>query len=213
MKKYFLLFIIIAMFINANCTTPPPTRINKESSVIAINIWFPIHSALLTSDAFIPNKVYFIKIEDNDSLKAKSVITSNYWTESWNPGPARYTLYLMGAEPGKYAAVAASGCTLFSKGSVTVFFPKEVINASIVVVQPNSMIYMGHFYLTTGKLFNGMKDADEFQNYYSTLISKRYSKVFAPEEEKSYNSEELRKEFIKSKADEFKGTEWEEVVK
>jgi len=211
MKKYHLSIIVATILIIANCSTAPPTRTNKESSIIAINIFLQAHTSLLTLDSFQPEKIYFIKIEDGNELKANKVIASNYCTKSWNPGPARYTVYLMGAEPGKYAAVAASGVGHGSKNTMMVLFPEKVINSSIVMLQPKSIAYMGHFYLTTGKLINGMEGADELQKYYHTLIFRSFGRAIAPQERETYNSEEFRKEFIKSKASEFKNTEWQEV--
>jgi hypothetical protein len=225
MKKYHLSIIIATILIIVNCSTAPPTRANKESSIIAINIYLQTHTSLLTMDTFQPEKIYFIKIEDGNTLKVNKIIASNYCTESWNPGPARYTVYLMGAEPGKYAAVAASGIGHGSKKTMMVFFPEKVINSSIVMIQPKSIAYMGHFYLTTGKLTNGMEGADELQKHYYTLLTDVYGaqyvkknvllppRFFAPQEKETYNSEEFRKEFIKSKASEFKNTEWKDVIK
>ncbi len=106
--------------------------------------------------------VMIIKLKDkNDSLKQNEILSTNYYRTPFMVGFQADAIdsFLLNVEPGVYAAIGA-----FTDG-IFMYFPKEVINASMVEVKPNNMVYMGEF-----KLQNiSYEDAyfpDEFQQYY-----------------------------------------------
>lgn len=108
MKK---LLFIIAIFFCFSCATTPPSPVNQESSAIAIHAGATFHSGLTTIDCFRPEKVYFIKLNDDNSLMSNNLIESTLNVEAWwgDNLIGRNTTYAFNLPPGRYAAVAAYG--------------------------------------------------------------------------------------------------------
>lgn len=111
-------------------------------------------------------QVFFVRVDqDQDPLKADSVIPSNY--------SARDQLYLLNASPGRYVAVAtlSQGGDPRSGMAFLAFLSSEAILQTEVAIVPGRMVFMGKFSLQTSTKTDA---ADPAQNHYHDLILRNH---------------------------------------
>lgn len=173
MRKKIILFYILIIFTIFGCSTFPINKIlgiqaipepaSKGSSAIAIRIDQNFDDGISRFKLKV-SKVFIIKMKnENDSLKQRKIFLTNYYHASFMTGFQADPIdtFLLNIEPGFYAAVGAVA------DSVIIYFPEDVIKASIVEVKYGQMTYMGEY-----KLQNIAHDyryfPDDLQNYYYT---------------------------------------------
>jgi len=178
----------------------------------------------LSFSDFKTEKICFIKLDDNESIRQEEFFISNYKysTSFWN---ARNQVFMLNAIPGTYAAVAAYG-TAFGgvPGSITryywIFFPSEMINETIVVANNGEMVYMGDYNLS---MSSSTKNADDLQQYYVDMFSKNkkslnllgkllfgfpYNNFLAPKLKSFDKSKDIEIKFLERQKSEFNNTDW-----
>lgn len=220
----------MCLFCFLGCATKSPAPLDDESSVLAINVGVGFHSNLTTFDCFRPEIVYFIKLDADNNIMSDDLIESTMNVEAWwgDNFIGRNTTYLFNLKPGKYAAVAAYGYGYISNGNVIYLFSEEMIRSSIVEVKTGSFVYMGAFLSEQGSLFKRFDTADNIQKFYFNklssiykehggllsghLFSEEYFYIATPLKEK-FVSKEYKQKFLESQLKDFRGTEWEYLIK
>ncbi|MBN1183379.1 MAG: hypothetical protein JXB49_13895 [Bacteroidales bacterium] len=167
-----LKIILILFLIGIGCATPPPEMINKESSLLSINVSFtylPLPLLPLEGQYFSPDLVYFVKLEDdtNDLFSQTQILVSNYYND--------YGVFIANVEPGKYIAIAAHYKSKHDKKAkdYILMFPKKVIQSTIVDVKLGSIVYMGDVKLDQQPIFrlsNKANNFDDLQSYFYNLL-------------------------------------------
>lgn len=193
--------------------------LSDNSSAIAISIYQDIRFDFYNTGQLEIKEIYFIKLEDvEDSLKKDEVIASNYYYIPFMAGfqVDAYDYFLLNVEPGTYAAVGAAADGIF------LYLPIELIEKSIVTVEPNQMVYMGDFVLE--KLsYKKPTIADEYQRYYNDndvfdkarewrgkmLVShRRIPQFHAPNIEKMKRTCNSEIKFLKKRSKLFRNSKW-----
>jgi len=226
MKKIKFIVCFFAVVSQLNCSTTPPSPLNQESSAVAIHVGANYHSAVLSLDCFRPEKVYFIKLDDSNTLTGKELVESTMNVEAWwgDNLIGRNTIYLFNLPPGRYAAVAAYGTGYINYDNVIYLFSEEMIKSTIVDVKPGSFVYIGAFVSEMGKMLNPFDNSDDVQKYYykhfssiykdhggllsGHLIAERYYYIATPLKEKRISKDSKRK-FLEEQLKEFSNTKWE----
>ncbi len=172
-----VLLVFVALNTALACaTTPPPSPLNTESSVIGIKVNVRGFKLFSTPS----ERVYFVRIDEGVLLSQEGTIASNYSQDGY--------VYLVNAEPGRYAAVAAShsrpqpttapGVPVAGGGHVTVtvslttiswdtiYFPTGLIQKTAVTVGPGAAAFMGDLVVDG----SGLGGADGAQLYYLRLV-------------------------------------------
>ncbi len=162
----------------SSCAGIPPKAAHPEASAVAITVSMTVHTHLTTWAAFEPERVYFIRLTEGDindaALKKKEAYYSNYHaatlaTKRRFGGPLSFAMNL---KAGRYAAVAAVGTAgrhSYEK-SVLVLFPREMVTASVITLEPGTISYMGAFELETVSHLSDPKEMDDIQRHYLGLI-------------------------------------------
>lgn len=175
--KSFNLKLCILVFITTGCVSLPPQKPdNERSSIIAVSIKIEQPIPLFKS---YPEAVCFIKLgEKHDILKPGRIIQSNYSNGDH--------IYLLNAEPGRYAAVAAFEKAPQQSGSKekdenensaynSFYFSRDIIELSEIEVMPGEISFMGSF--TLKKPFTlSFSDPDEAQLFYRSKLQPRLEK-------------------------------------
>lgn len=157
------------------CAAPPPPPLADDSSVVAVRVAISEGFGLVESDS---EQVYFVRMDENGQLSEDQVIPSNYATGGY--------VFLMNAEPGTYAAVAASkevssalnsaaptkpglsvGVQFFIVTDALTYLPDAVVSRTIVRVEPGTTAFMGDFLLDQS---TGLEGADEIQRHYFNVL-------------------------------------------
>ncbi len=204
---------------------PIPEPSSENRSGIAITVDQNIRTGLLNEGKSQIKKIFFIKLEDkNDSLKKNKTIASNYYYVPFMAGFQADAVdnFLLDIEPGYYAAVGAM------VGMYYVYFPEEVIKASIIDVKPNRIVYMGEFKLQKISYNKNNNSPDRLQHYYYSNVllgSHRYevhgkvampwgySSLFqAPKINKIIKSNEEEIDFLEGYLGFFKNSGWSESI-
>lgn len=166
---------IVTIFLLSGCASvPPPEPLGSNSSMIALAVKNRAPIKLFSNS---PDRVYFVRLEEGDSPNTSTqVIPSNYAKGNY--------IYLLNAEPGRYAAVAcmrvqrtmaapaapASGVSVSfnpgSKSTYTSYFAEDLIEMTQVTVTPGSINFIGEYTVDDAKL----KDPDSAQLHYYRLI-------------------------------------------
>jgi len=147
---------------------PPPMPLDPQSSAIGVCMGF---KQLLGDVSYKTEKVYFIKVgEKRDLYNQDSFIQSNCKRGD--------QIYLLNADPGRYAIVACSylaygsyvsgGITRKNVDEYTVFFPKESISTTEVTVAPGTVVFMGEYIIKESTSFS---DPDDSQLHYAQMIA------------------------------------------
>lgn len=202
---------------------PIPAQSSETRSGIAITIDQDVRPSFLKKFKAEVKNVFFIKLEDkNDSLKKYKTISSNYYYVPFMAGfqADAVDCFLLDIEPGAYAAV---GATI---GEHYIYFPEEVIKASIVEVNPNRIEYMGEFQFKDISYDKNNISPDELQHHYyvNLLIGNHNSSKVAlpwgkstlfhvPEINKIINSNDTEIDFLEGYLGLFAKTPWIDSIK
>jgi hypothetical protein len=198
MKKIMLCMLVI---FTIACGVPKNLRVpeNKESSIIGISVK-TITLSIFRNKAEV---VYFVKLDEKDENNiGNKIIATNYARGDY--------AYLINAKPGKYAAVAS----LFfqTEESYNTFFDAAAIQASIVEVGPNQVVYAGDLVIENQmkNLYQNIEqNGDKSQlHYYSILKSFMYGTFYCGTPIKTGNTKEAQGDFLTKTRTYFKDTEW-----
>jgi hypothetical protein len=228
-KGYQLLFVLPVTFslLVSGCASIPKA-IEENSSAVAITVVADVYSSPMVTDTTLkPEKVFFVRLADqNAGILKGEIVASNYQHEAWwsSLKSGGIDSFLLNIPAGTYAAIAVSGSSgggsPFSSGGnpQTVFFPENVVKASIVTVKPGIMAYMGTFKFNSVSFWNGMKEADKVQtNYFDALRESGFSSFvtqpYAATIDKIINSKNDEKSFLEKYLGTFANTGWEEKIK
>lgn len=154
MTKVSLALAVLAL---AGCATGLPARSGPERGGIGISVQVRplIGLAIFTRTS---QRVYFVRVDGEAGLFAQDhFILSNYSADGW--------VYLLDAQPGRYAAVA-SVSSKQGRDDVIVF-SKQLIEATVVTVSPGAMAFMGEYLVDTSY---SVEHADTAQRHYLKVI-------------------------------------------
>ena len=216
-KAYISLFLFAIVGLTA-CATPqkPPEMMGAQPAGIGISI-----SILFVLVEKGPEAVYFVKVSGRDNvLSPYPAIRSNYVKGS--------NAYLLNAEPGLYAAVAASysdviaPVALPSTGGVTVtgggvigrvlYFPEDLIRKTIADVKPGAISYLGTYEINVPWSV-GFRDADRAQQHYRSQFQTGYVSTLQATEKKSARDATSEKDFFQRARDDFSESDWSKIVR
>ena len=111
-------------------------------------------------------RVWFVRLEGNDRSQYISAhpISSNYKKDDY--------FYLLNAPPGRYAVVVTFRVDYSQdiKKKYTTYFPRDLVEATEVIVEPGRIVFMGELIFDTSTSF---KDADDMQLHYLRFICPR----------------------------------------
>lgn len=173
-KIIFSLICSAAIFTLTGCaglSGEIPGASGEDSAALAISLEMDSRTTILESESINPQVVYFVKLDSrDDSLQKDRFRESNFIKESLLRGFqfGSTDLFLLDVEPGIYAAVGMIGEGANSKAGFYVYFPRELVTASIVEVRPGEMAYMGKYQLAKVNGRRQMDNPDELQAYYNT---------------------------------------------
>jgi len=160
--------------IQAQCVNK---RSSPVSSAISINVHYISDSKYINGSNRIPlNKVYFIKLnKKNNNLYTQTNIRIGRIIGK--------NIYLLNAEPGKYAAIGgqrldeerATRTSNASEKSIIYFFPKNMIPLTVVNIGTSDFKHMGNFIIDDKgepRISEMLKirNADSAQIHYCRLI-------------------------------------------
>jgi hypothetical protein len=158
----FLVITAFMIFGLVGCATlPAPELLDPQRAVIGISVKTRV-PLLKFPDR--PDMVYFIKGDEGEDLYtqgSESLIQSNNLEGGY--------VYLLNAEPGRYAAVACYLEKETEQGTYEywTFFPEEMIKLTEVLVAPGTIAFMGEYVVDKSW---GFKDLDNAQLQYFQLI-------------------------------------------
>jgi hypothetical protein len=199
MKKYAVAIIIPAILIGCGLPKSLRTPDKIDSSVLAVSI------KTITLKVFKNRQdtVYFVKLDDKDeNLLGVKLIPSNYTRGDY--------VYLVNAEPGRYAAVAS----FFQQTDNTYnsFYDLNTIQNTITVVGPGQIAYMGNIMVDNQlkNIYNNIEhNGDKAQlHYYNLLKSFIYGTHYCGSLNTIDRSGQLEKEFLIKTKDYFKDSDW-----
>ncbi len=213
MKKLFVISSL-SLLILTGCIAAPPKMSGDRGQVLALRLKIYESIKIFT---YTPKLVYFAKVDEkNRDLKDQSnIVFSNYCY--------KYNVYLFNAEPGTYAAIAA---TYKGQNDIlyTLLFPKELIEKSLVTLKPGEVAFMGNF--TVKKPFFSSpltdRDYDSHQlNYYRklSLFTNRLAEFLLGDAfssshlDSSGKNREREREFLKTSRPVVKNTKWNPLFK
>jgi hypothetical protein len=224
--------LLISLLVISCASIPPADMIDDNSSLLAIDVsisYIPL--PLLPVYYHKPDRIYFVKFNENENLLTQTqIISANYING--------YGGFILNAEPGKYVAIAAH----FTKGEnkdgtdFYLLFPKDLIKQSSIEIKSSMLGYMGHIKIDQQPVFGFSDKAnnfDEVQLYFYNLIKQNPSILFSPTIEFTSHSinpnvkvkfvkytngtlisfEKNKDEFIKNQSDYFKNTKWYSILK
>lgn len=225
-QKLQVLIVSLTLLVSGCASIPKANEAN--SSAVAITVVADVYSSPMVTDTTLkPEKVFFVRLADQDAgiLKGE-IVVSNYNHEAWWSflKSGGIDSFLLNVPAGTYAAVAVSGRTgggsPFSSGGnlQTVFFPENVVKASVVTVKPGVMVYMGTYKFNSVSFWNGMKEADKVQiNYFDAIRESEFSSFatqpYAATIDKIFNSKNDEKNFLNKYLGTFAKADWEEKIK
>ncbi len=201
-------FLLIGILVFTHCTMIPKnlkTPKNDQSSILAIEIRTRAPLRIIANR---PATVYLVKLNENDAIDgAEAIIHTNYHRGDY--------AYVLGIEPGKYAAVAMS--YMKSEMEYHTFFDKKTIEKSILEVKPGEVAYAGKFlvdeYLKSVYL-NIEKNGDSAQvHYYKILKDSLMGVYFCGTYNAHINGKPERLKFHEATLKYFKKTEWIDIIK
>ena len=189
----FVAFVILGL---GGCATlPPPKPLDPQRAIIGISVK---NRAPIRVIAQKNTVVYFIKVDKEEDLYTQEdIIQSNYA----NGGQ----VYLLNAEPGRYAAVASFYLRVGNKW--TTIFPKELIKLTEVTVAPGTIAFMGDYVVDSD---TGTENYDDAQSHYSRLVYTGYHYDGSLHEENRDKQAEIG--FLTNALEHFKDTGWVNVI-
>lgn len=215
-QGFLLLLTIIGL---TACATPakPPEMLGAQPAGIGISVG--IDSALQNQK---PNATYFVRLSDRNNVLSSypAVIRSNYVNG--------YSVYLLNAEPGIYAAVAASysqflappapvasGFNLtVSSGTIgrVAYFPENLIRKTVVEVKPGTISYMGTYEVDMAAMA-GFRSADKAQEHYRSQMQSGLISTFQSAEKKAARDLASEKEFFQKAREDFSDSDWLRIIR
>lgn len=197
--------IIAVLWLAACATVPPPPSsppsppVDLHSSVIGIWLEFQAPWRRFRTS---PSWVGFVRLDDKtgSTQQETQLIRSNY----------RYgnQLYLLGAEPGRYAVVAAvRERQLFVTDEVHFYFSDELKKLTEVTVSLGEIAFMGAF----------TADSEWIETSYETLALKKDYNIGGPLEYllipyQSDRGDSAREAFLLQMKEHFKGSAWAKLI-
>lgn len=172
MKK---IFAILSLLLLSGCAaTSVPRMTDPQASIVGIEMTTLAPIGIFSQK---PDRVYFVRIDDEKEILQNEIIASNFARDG--------RIYLLGARPGQYAAVAVykalSGVPFASapqpgvsvsvavgKTGYTTYLSKELIEATKVNAEPGELGFMGSYVV---KQSVGLSDAEPIQDHYANLIA------------------------------------------
>lgn len=206
MKRTALL--LIGILVVTHCTMIPKnltTPKNDKSSILAIEIRTRAPLRIISNR---PATVYLARLNENDAIDgAVTIIHTNYQRGDY--------AYVLGIEPGKYAAVAMS--YMKSEMEYHTFFDRKTIEKSIIEVKPGEVAYAGKFlvdeYLKSVYL-NIEKHGDTAQvHYYKQLKDSLMGVYFCGIYNSHLNGIAERKKFRDTTLKFLIKTDWVDIIK
>ncbi len=232
MKRILLSIMLVTGFLSiAACAglKKIPETINENNSCVAITVNAK-NAGFNYVEKIKTEKVFFIKLNNKeDSLKQNNLLLSNFQYEPFiiDFHVGSVDSFIMNVEPGIYAAVGAIGSGITSGAKFYIYFPEDLIKKSIVEVLPNTMTYMGKYYLSRGFILTRINKTDEVQDYYYSnmlfgednhnfgqrFIPFRKPSIFqAPKLECAENSIDDEIKFLNKHLDTFDETGWKDKI-
>lgn len=183
MKLFVVSLVVAGTF---SCVLSPPGPKGSDQTVVGIHV--TVRQTFLESlwqGSREPDAIYFVPIETGESYRQQRVFVSNHRLDDY--------YYLVNADSGQYAAVGArrdfhyedseTGASGHYLGSEFWAFPENMIDETIVDVEPSGVVFMGEFELS-GEL--PPEDADDTQKHYFKLFMEAsaprdlFSRLLAP---------------------------------
>ena len=174
-RRACLAITVASMHLASACATPPPPPGSPDSAMIGVRVALSESFGLFETPC---EQVYFVRMDDNGSFAEDQVIPSNFTTDGY--------VFLMNAEPGTYAAIAAARTVTSPAGptqparegfstsfslslhvDTLTYLPQDVVSHTVVRVEPGSAAYMGDYVLEQSTDFG---DADETQIHYFGVL-------------------------------------------
>jgi hypothetical protein len=214
-KNISVAFLILGLL---GCAALPPKPLDPQRGVIGISVKTRAPVKVFTMMA---SKVYFVKAEENEDLYSQE----NFIESTYAKGGQ---VYLLNAEPGRYAAVACYKKKVggMRKDEYTIFFPKELIKLTEVTVAPGMVAFMGKYVVDSSTSF---KYADPCEFHYLQVIAPaavtgikgsvamslltghgEYYYKGSLHEEHCDKDTEIR--FVNNALNHFKGSDWENII-
>ena len=223
MRRPFAGSILITVILGGCATTQPiPDLSQPQSSGLGIHVTLKAPIGIFRNS---PSQIYFAKIDGEGGILQQSVFRSNYV----KGGRA----YLLNAQPGAYAAVAA----FFSREPLPVFAPpspgvsvslklgrtdymtyfsKELVEQTKVTIGPNDFAFMGSYVVDQSA---GLAGADTVQIHYQGVIAPRAAMGefllmmtgdfhYRGTLNERKNDEQTRNEFIRNAKEDLAGSGW-----
>ena len=175
MKK---VYVILSILLITGCASMPvPRMADPQASAIGIQIKTQAPIGIFSNK---PDRIYFVKLDNEGDITQNQFAPSNFAKDG--------RIYLLNAEPGKYAAVAAfrsqagspfapapqSGVSVsIGRTGYTTYFSKELIEATKIDVGRGEVVFMGSYVVNQSV---GLEDAEPIQNHYAELIAPGSSK-------------------------------------
>jgi len=219
--------ILVALLATGCASTPIPRMEDPQASAIGIQVETQAPVGIFSNN---PDRVFFVRIDDEGGITQNQVIPSNYAIDG--------RIYLLNAKPGKYAAVAAfrsqagspfapaaqpgfSVSVSVGRTGYTTYFSKELIEATTVDVGRGEIAFMGS-YLVRQSL--GLTDADPTQSHYAELIAPGTSKSglgrllsgdyhYRGAIREAKRDEDTRTEFLRRSRDDLAEGGWGQIFK
>jgi hypothetical protein len=145
---------------------------------ISLEIEAPFGFGWLTSKS--AEVVYFIRVDNNQSIFQSSVIRSNFGKDG--------RVYLLNVLPGEYMAVAYSYEVLTGTSTgpksirYLVFFSKELVEQTYVSISKGQVSFAGNYILWASLIDPRLIGVDDVQRHYKNMMSPNLPSIFSPVE-------------------------------
>jgi hypothetical protein len=177
--RHLVLALLGGCLIGGCATLPVPKLQQADSSGIGISLRIRAPIKWFSRE---PDTVYFVKTDADGGLRQIQLIRSNYAKEG--------RVYFLNLPPGSYAAVAAVFSQTQGPSPVpvgppppgisvnvvvgggrtgyTTYFPKELIEQTLVTVRKGELVFMGHYVIDQSP---GLSEADPIQLHFAEVIA------------------------------------------
>jgi hypothetical protein len=168
---------LVALSLILGCASVPAPMPAGDGGLIGLSL--RVRSGWLIPGRTEPETVYLVRLDEETELETGSwLISSNYAENGY--------IYFMNAPPGRYAIVAAYYVLEYSTCSVmdpdpmsrcatpshtrashhTVYWPRELIERTLIELQPSSSVFVGHVELDCVR----KDEPDDVQAHYSSIL-------------------------------------------
>ena len=147
---------VVAVLWTSSCASVPPAPPAADSaSVVGVRVTIVPPIGLFSMDS---ESVFFVRADVGDPTRQNDVLRSNYHDGDY--------VYLLNAQPGTYAVVAATHSGQYGE-TFTTYLPEDVIQRSTVTVGRAAVAFMGEFEV---KASLGLGEMDAAQRHYNGVI-------------------------------------------